>query len=306
MRTLSKPLTIASLAACALGLFAGCQNSFLRKDSGGAAPVARVTSATPTSQELVAYLNDNARRLQSLDCRELDLQASQGNDTVGLMGKMVCQKPRNFRMSANVAGTTMVDLGSNSDEFWFWIAKAEPPALYHCSHQDFAQGRSKMVFPFQPDWIMEALGMAEKDPAKPYQVNVLRDKQTFELVEQAVNPQGQPVKKVTVFSRSPNLQVTAYILRDVNNKDICTARISASNHDRASGAVYPRIVQLDWPSDKVRLNMRLDGVTVNQNVPPDRAATLFSRTNITGVQTVNLATGPDTSGSQLQRAGGVR
>src|SRR5205823_8126552 len=160
--------------------------------------------------------------------------------------------------------------------FWFWIAKAEPPALYHCSHQDFAQGRSKMVFPFQPDWIMEALGMAEKDATKPYQVNV-RDRQTIELVEQAVNPQGQPVKKVTVFSRSPSLQVTAYILRDTNNKDVCTARISASNHDRATGAVYPRIVQLDWPSDKVRLNMRLDGVTVNQSVTPDRAGTLFSR-----------------------------
>src|SRR5436189_3070284 len=84
MRTLSKRLTIAALAAYALGLFAGCQNFFLRKDSG-AAPVARVTSGTPTSQELVAYLNDNARRLQSLDCRDLDLQASQGNDTVGLM-----------------------------------------------------------------------------------------------------------------------------------------------------------------------------------------------------------------------------
>lgn len=301
-----KRLYLATVAAFALSLSVGtgCQSWFLRKDAQGPSPAARVASGTPTAQELVAFLNNNAQRLQTLECRDLDLQASRANETVGLMGQLVCQRPRNFRMQAVVMSANMVDLGSNNDEFWFWIGKSDPPYLFHCSHQDFAQGRSKMPFPIQPDWIMDALGMAQHDPNKQYQIGQ-QTRQTIELIEPAVTPQGQPVRKVTVFNRTP-LQVAAYMLRDMNGKDICSARIASFGHDRASGAFYPRNVHLDWPADKVRLSMRLDAVTVNQNLPPDRVASLFSRPNLTGVQTYNLATGPDAPGQQLQRARGFR
>lgn len=300
-----KRLYVGTVTVCVgcLCLATGCQNWLVRKDSQGAVPSARMTSGAATPQELVGYLNDNARKLQTLECRELDLQASQANQPIGLMGQMVVQQPRSFRMHAMVAGTNMVDLGSNNDEFWFWIGKSEPPYLFHCSHQDFSQGRTKMPFPFQPDWIMEALGMAQHDPNKQYEVR--NNRQSVELVEPSVTPQGQPVRKVTVFQRTP-LQVTGLSIRDMTGKDICTARIVSVGHDRATGATYPRNVQLDWPADKVRLNMRLDAVNVNQNLPQDRLAALFTRPSMSGVQSYNLASGPDAPAQPLQRAGVFR
>src|SRR5436190_212233 len=71
---------------------------------------------TPSAAALVSYLNDNARRVQSVDCRDLDLDAKQKLQSIGLSGWMVCQKPRNFRMGANVTGKQVVDMGSNDRE----------------------------------------------------------------------------------------------------------------------------------------------------------------------------------------------
>src|SRR6516164_8797521 len=117
-------------------------------------------SGTPTAPELVASLNDNAHKIQSVGVRYLDIDCAQGAQSVGLRGWMYCQKPKSFRMSASLAGNTEVDMGSNDQEFWYWIRRNEPPFLFHCSHEEFAKGRINLQVPFQPEWIMEALGMA--------------------------------------------------------------------------------------------------------------------------------------------------
>jgi hypothetical protein len=311
MRITWKRLYSATIAAALLGLLlaTGCENwgRFMRKDTQAPSPNVRMTSGTPTQQELIAYLNENARRLQALESKEVTLDAYQGNQPIGLMGNLVCQKPRNFRLAARLAGAPMADLGSNQDEFWFWIGKSEPPYLYHCSHQDFAQGRSRLNFPFQPEWIMEALGMAEYDPSKRYQVGGTRT--TAELIEQTTTSQGQPVRKIVQFQRTP-LQVTQYILQDAKGKEICSAKITAVGRDPTSQAVYPRSIQLNWPADRpaesVRLHMRLAEVTINPNLAPARVALLFSRPKLENVPPFDLARGPEnqTARQPLQPAGG--
>ena len=310
MRMSWKWLYGAALLAGVLGVLVatGCDSfgRFTRKDAPGPGGNMRVTSGTPTAPELVAHLNNNARLLQTLQVKDLDLQASLGNETVGLMGRLACQQPRNFRMQAELAGGPAADLGSNQQEFWFWIAKNEPPYLFHCAHQDFTQGRTVMKFPIQPEWVMEVLGMAEHAPNGAYKVDVKGP--SIELSEPTVTPQGQQVRKIIVFRRQPSLEVTAYILQDLNGKEICSARISSMGRDR-SGAWYPKNVMLSWPADRMRLGMRLSEVTVNPNLPPSLTASLFNRPNLSGVQSYDLARGPDTQSAgrqQLQPAGGFQ
>jgi hypothetical protein len=176
----------------------GCTSwPHLRSQNGGTAPAPRLTAETPDRATLVAYLNRNASLVQSIQCRSLDLDCRQRLQSVGLEGWMVCQKPRNFRMGAKVLGKEQVDMGSNGQEFWYWIGRADPPYLFHCSHADLARGNVAMPFPFQPDWIVEALGVAEYGPPENFQV--IPHPNTIELVERSVSPQGQPVRKVTVF-----------------------------------------------------------------------------------------------------------
>src|SRR5436190_22772369 len=173
-------------------LAAGC-NQFQPLRPGPAPQQnARVSTATPNAADLIDYLNRNGRLVQALDCSDLDLDASQGSglrkQEGGLRGWLVCQKPRDFRMGGKVLGKDAVDMGSNNQEFWYWISRAEPPYLFHCSYTDLNQGRARMPFPFQPEWIMEGLGMAEYGPADRFKVNV--GPQTVELIEETRSPQG--------------------------------------------------------------------------------------------------------------------
>jgi hypothetical protein len=292
----------AFLAPAALALLGtGCNSWPHLRDATGGRAHGPAAAAAPTAADLVAYVNANASRIQSLECRDVDLDCSQRLQSFGLRGPLACQKPRDFRMNARVGGNTEVDLGSNDHEFWYWIRRADPPYLFHCSHEDFARGLARMPFPFQPDWIMEALGMAELDPNKEYKL--VAHPGRFELVENATSPQGQPVRKVIVFNRAPSsVQVTAYLLQDAKGNEICSAHVTETQMDRASGAVIPRRIQLSWPAEHVKLKMKLDDVLVNQPIDANRKATLFARPNLRDVRSYDLARGID-QGNGLRQTG---
>jgi hypothetical protein len=256
---------------------------------------------------LVDYLNDNAHRVHSFECSELSLDCRQGVQTVGLHGKMVCQKPRNFRMGANALGSQQVDLGSNDQEFWYWIGKADPPYLFHCSYADFPRASGRMPFPFQPDWIMEAMGIGEYGPAEKYQV-VDRGK-TLELVEQTVSPAGERVRKVTVFNRTQTRgadpQVLAHMLQDANGKEICGAYVSEVRQDPATGAILPHRIRLVYPTERIELKLKLDEVAVNRPIDAQRTALLFSRPNLSNVQAFDLARDIYQAPGQVRRVRGA-
>src|SRR4051794_38070414 len=88
----------------AFGLFSlltvtGCADNwtFLRK--GPEVKLAEGNNV-PSAEVLVNYLNKNAQLVHSLQCNDIDLDAQQGMQSVGLSGKMACEQPRSFRMSA--------------------------------------------------------------------------------------------------------------------------------------------------------------------------------------------------------------
>jgi hypothetical protein len=266
-------------------------------------PVQQATGEVPTADKLVVYLNDNARKVQAVQSLRVEMDCKQGaglnTQSVGLDGLMVCQKPRNFRLKAKVVGQPAVDIGSNDQEFWYWISKAEPPYVYHCGYDELARGNVNMPFPFQPDMLIMALGLAEYDPAKKYEVKTY-DK-TFELVEQTVSPQGQPIKKVTVFNRTDvgrpgpgqtgQPQILAYKLKDTQDHDICTAVVYEAQGVRAADGqtvVLPYKVKLSWPDQKVEMTMWLRDLQA-VNIEPDRAGRLFSRQDLADLQGFDLA-----------------
>jgi hypothetical protein len=291
------------LTLAALTLLAGCNSTKWNLWRGQPAKENyRTSTDVPTREALVNYLNDNADRVQSIRCNSLDLQCSQGIRTVGLTGYMVCQKPRNFRLMARVFGTDEIDVGSNSDEFWFWIKRGEP-YQFHCAHRALEEGKvRRLPFPIQPDWIIEAMGLAKYDPNKAYQVF---DKQsTYELVETARSPQGNEILKITEFrkGRAPEgqAQVTAHKIVDkATSKIICSATITQVRVDRGTGAIIPRKVILWCPDDKVKLTMTLDEVTVNGQV--GRVDLLFQRRTPNGVRAYDLAQGRFDDGNPIQR-----
>jgi hypothetical protein len=288
MRYFSCVLTLAALTQ-----LTGCNTTKWNMFRGGQAKDnARTSTDLPTREALVNYLNNNAERVESIKCTELDLQCRQGIRSVGLQGYMVCQKPRNFRLTARVFGNDEIDVGSNSDEFWFWIKRGDP-YQFHCAHRALEEGKvKKLPFPIQPDWIIEAMGLARYDSTKPYQV--VDRQNTLELVETTRSPQGNEILKITEFrkGRAPDgqPQVTAHKIVDkATGKLICSATTTRVSVDRATGAVIPRRVILWCPDDKITLTMNLEGVTVNGQV--GQQDLLFKRRPLNGVRSFDLAEG---------------
>jgi hypothetical protein len=295
-----RQLSFAAFLAATLA-FTGC----LPKDiwSGNAQARVRPLPQNVDAATLIASVNDNARRLQSLQADDVIIDAREGRESVGLSGVMSCQKPRNFRLVAQFMGSQAVDLGSNDQEFWFWIKQGDPH-LIHCSYQDLARG-VYVPFPFQPDWVLEALGMTEYNPSGSYQVAV--DARTVQLFEQTTSAQGQPVRKVTVFDRmtaaSGRPTVLAHVLQDARGQEICSARIGRVQVDRTTGGVYPYLVTLVWPAAKVEMTMRLDGVRLNV-LPVGQRLTVFARPQLRNVPDLDLAHLPAQPTGQVQRVRG--
>jgi hypothetical protein len=300
------------LGLSVLVLAAGCNTfGFLRPaDTAGGAGG---TGEVPSKEALVGYLDNNSRRVQTLRCDELDLTCSMGIQTVGLRGKLMCQRPqdpslppRNLRMSADHWGKTEVEIGSNSEEFWYWMRRGDPYQI-HCTYKDLAEGRVKrMPFPFQPEWVMETLGLGNYGPPTRYELDT-KDPETLRLVEHTRSPQGTPVRKVIVFRRKAaqgrDAQVTDFLLLDdATGKEVCAAHVSQVQIDRSTGAILPYRVDMRWPEMKLRMTMKFDSVVVNPNPPLDPAVA-FRRFPLRGVPGFDLATmRPD---GTLQRVQGI-
>lgn len=247
----------------------------------------------PRPEELIAYLNQNAQAVDSIVVQQLDVDARRGVIPVGLSGWMAAQKPRNFRMGAKLPGSggPAADIGSNDREFWFWMSQAQPPHLYYCSHDEVQH--AQLPFPFQPDWILEALGMATIPPGGDFRVE-MKSRGAIELIENTRSPQGQPVRKVTVFNSQTvdgsEPQVVARRLVDERGRDIAIARITEMQRDPRSGVTIPKRIAFEYPAERLTLTLTLDQAMVNQPIDATTAQNWFTRPSLDGVRSHDLAT----------------
>jgi hypothetical protein len=302
--------SIIAGASLVVLLFAvGCNLAPWRRDppnnpGGGVAP----TGATPTVENLVKYLNDNAKLVepgQAINCTNLTIDINADGSKVGVSSRMICQTPRNFLLSGVIVGSPAVDVGSNDKEFWFWIRENKPPYLYHCSYEDLARG-VKVPFPFQPDMVLNALGMAQYEPNKQYKMQIVDDKghKTIHLTENAFSLQKTPIQKVTVFdfhaAQVPQPQVLAHIVKDEQGKVICVANVRSTQRVGPNGFIMPKIIVFNWPEQKLQMKMQLENPRV-MPMPETKATTVFTRRNL-NYQSFDLAT-QTVDGAGVQRAG---
>jgi hypothetical protein len=279
----------------------GCNHTPIIRDNPKPPPP---SDKQPDAASLVNYLNQNAARVQSVKA-EINVDCKADRQSIALGGLMACQKPREFRLKGKVVGQPAVDIGSNNEEFWYYLSKAEPPYVYKCSYEKLATGKVRVPFPFQPDMVLTALGMAEYDPKGTYEVRA--SAKTLELIQDATSATGQPVKKIVVFNRMLSApgqpQILAHAMRDMKGNLICQAHIRRIQVDRATGAIIPTKVLLEWPAQKVKLDMDLSGVQVNA-INKQAAGRLFTRSDL-NYSTYDLATGMVTTPTGLQRAGAI-
>jgi len=305
MMTIHRVLVIGSIL-----LLLGCVPSFVRKPQDNFKPDDVVPADQPTAKQLVRFLNEESAKIDTFHAKDISVDAKVGNDsTPDVSGWLICRKPLDFRLTAKFLGMSQIDFGSNSERFWYWIKQSPDQAVVTVSHQDYRNG-TRLPFPFQPEWVLEALGMAKYDEeATNFEVKVLA--RTFELSELTKSPQGVPVRKVIVMDRRrtiapPIPRVKAYQIRDMNDRVICAASIletRAVGISKTESIAAVRKLSLEWPEQKMVMTMTLDSIEINNPPTGKRSTELFTVPTISGYKTIDLARSSMKPTSSVRRVG---
>lgn len=280
------------LALAVLAPLGGCKwLEDIRKPTEG-----KGTGPLPAVQadQLVTYLNDRSQRLQSLYFDDVTVSASErGLPLPALSGSLVAARPRNFRMVGTAKVGAKLDLGSNPDQFWMYIdAPTQKPQFVAASHSDFEAGRARIPggIPFEPDWVMQALGMSTFGPENQYTPHVDQAARTYTLRWPAKLPNGTAVVREVVFDGDPATgtkpQVKKHVVRDTRGKVIATAEVKQARtvplqetdpHTGLQASVqHPTLVVLRWEEQKFEMELKLKNGKVNEQLAAENAREFFT------------------------------
>lgn len=202
-----------------------------------------------------------------------------------LPASIAIEAPRNLRLRVSdpLSRNDIVDLGSNARQFWVWAKDGQPKNVITAAHEDLPAAQDVLRIPFQPDWLMEVLGvipinvgevtLRHPDPSSP----------TVELVSTVPSPTG-PIEKVIRVDSCHGI-VREHALYDARGVIIARAALYDHGIDTATGLVMPHLVRIDWPEMNQQLTMRIDKVELN---PPPLQASAWTVPTKPGYPTIDL------------------
>lgn len=279
MRKTSLPLTIFLLA---LAGTSGCRSMIPQR--GDSLP--RVFAASPTLEQVIQFVNTNSLGIRSLAAPRASL-SGQGMPT--LRAFVAFERPLRLRLRAETSLTgPELDLGSNDELFWFWVRRNVPPTLFYCRHQQFAGCASRMALPIEPQWLVEALGIAEFDSRLPHQGPFTLPGDRLEIRTLRETAQGTQVKS-TVIDAIRGC-VLAQQIRDPQGRLMASAQAWQHRRDPLTGLILPGVVDVQSPA--AQLAVRLDLGTVEVNRPIPGGGNLWAMPQMEGSSVVDLCNPP--------------
>jgi hypothetical protein len=282
-------ILLALLLSCSTLLNSGCQwmNSLFTRGTmdpytGTAAP-ASMPQTTPLNQLLMS-INNNTNKVRSVFSTNANLKAD--GVPVNLRANLAIERPRNFRLRADhsISGAEM-DVGSNQQEFWLWIKRNQPPATFVGRHDQFAVSQAKQIFPVEPEWLIEALGLVTFSPDQPIQGPIPRGTHEVEIRTTRMTA-GQPLNQVYRIDTTRGV-ITEQHLYAANGERIASAFCSEHRMQIDQGVVMPRKVVLEWPATKMKLTLDLWDLQVNTIGPEQNA--LWQKPSYDGYPEIDLA-----------------
>ncbi len=243
--------------------------------------------------EFVAEHNRNAERIESLKARP----------SVGIAGRrlrsrtdgrLAMQRPRDFKLEMETLKGRVADIGSNDEKFWFWVQNDEDKSIYWCNYADLKS--SELPITFQPDWIVEALGLKPIPPEEAAAIRVQEgpERGTTTLVFPPIQNKADTYTRLMVVWNN-NLRIKEYrILAGDRQTLVAQAVVKGyKEHEVESAATsttqrcyLPDQIQFDWKKEGLALDVAIQDVAINQLDPATR---IFVEPRIPGYTRQNLA-----------------
>jgi len=267
------------------GLFALSGASCPRMFTQWATPPPRVLPANPTLEQVIQAVHQNNAQIQSYVTQSASLS---GPGWPTLHASIAFQRPLFFRLRAGMGLTgAEMDLGSNDQLFWYWVRRDQPPAVYFCRHEQLAASRARQVLPVDPYWLIEALGIAEFDPALPHQGPYPAPGGRLDIRTIRETPDG-PATKITRVDAATARVMEQYVY-DAQGRLLASSVAEGYRRDPLSGLYMPSAVRISCPP--AQFSMRLDLGNVEINRAGSVSAELWSMPSYPGAPPVDLCGG---------------
>jgi hypothetical protein len=246
-------------------------------------PLPRVLPPSPTLEQIIAVVNRNNSQIQSFSTNHASIS---GPDFPALRASVAFQRPGRFRLRAETGLTgAELDVGSNDELFWIWMRRNQPPAVYYCRHDQFAASQAPQMMPFEPAWLIEALGVAEIDPGLPHQGPYFLPNDRLQIDTIRNTPAG-PVTTVTILDGSQGW-ILEQDMYDAQRRPLARCVAKGHRRDPLSGLVMPTVVEIECPAAKLSMRIDLGNVEINR-LSSDPGA-LWTMPNYPGAPLVNMA-----------------
>jgi hypothetical protein len=253
-----------------------------RRAAGPLAPV--VFAAPPTLENAVAAVNASSASIRTLQADNASLS------TAGLPAmrtNLVVERPRRFRMRAEVTALTgpELDLGSNEDLFWMWVKRNRPPAVYYARHDQFQRSAARQMLPIEPEWLIEALGLVYLDPSQQHEGPIARPDGNLEI-RSRIPTAGGEMGKVLVIDRQFAWVLEQHVY-DTSGQLIASVRASRHRWYPNERVSLPGRIEIGVPAAQMSFQLDVGGYAINQ-LSGDPAQ-LWSVPQIEGYPLVDIA-----------------
>lgn len=258
---------------------------------GSACPWARTAEILPVTlpetanlEQLTAAVNANTALVQSVSTTQATISLP---GTPAIPVSLALEPPLRFRLRATTVLTgSLVDLGSNDELFWLWIRQNQPPAMYYCRHDQFAVSAARQLMPVEPQWMVEAMGLARFDPSDQPQGPIPVGSGRVQIRTIRHSSVGD-LSKVTVVDPARGIVLEQNLYDPASGRLIAAARTSAHRRDPVSGAILPRHIEIEYPS--AQLTMKIDIADLQVNTLGPQSAALWTKPQYAGYPDRNLA-----------------
>lgn len=289
----------ARLAALVLLTLTGCHSGGVGVLTRNDPPPLRTNNAMLIS-DVVDEHNANAARVSNV--KSLASVTVKSNMNASGQGSLALERPRNFRFQVgSTLGRSLADVGSNPDEFWFWTSKSKERAIFVGNYGE--GGFAPPELTFQPDWVIEGLGLREIPDAEARQikVNPTRDPNLEQWVHTRIGPKGEKFIKVSYVEKSTGRirQHDFYAangttkLATVIPSDYKVVRSATGESDTGDGVILPRKIQIkllaarDQPQP-VEMEIVLSDTKLNAPMTLADKEDLFTIPKMRGYEVVHL------------------
>jgi hypothetical protein len=214
--------------------------------------------------QIVAAINQNSARIQSLSATGVSISIPGSLGLPLLSGNIAAERPGRFRLTAGTGVTGQeLDVGSNDELFWMWMKRNQPPALYYCRHNQFANSSIRQVMPIESAWLLAALGMVDIDPASVYDGPRVVGKGRVEIRTWMNSASGR-LPRILVIDADQALVCEQYVYDAAGTTIVASAVAQSHRYYPVEQVALPERLEIKLPPAGLAFNIDLGAVALNR------------------------------------------